>query len=1089
MRVVEAPPALPRWADGALAGGWFHDDPLEPGRVICDLCPRACALRPGDQGFCFVRENRDGNMVLNTYGRSTGFCIDPIEKKPLNHFYPNTSVLSFGTAGCNLGCKFCQNWSISKSREVADLSETASPAAIAAAARQLGCESVAFTYNDPVVWAEYAIDTARACRTAGVKTVAVTAGYIAPVARGAFYEFIDAANVDLKGFTEAFYQKYTLSHLQPVLDTLVWLRRETNVWLEITNLVIPFANDERDELAAMCDWICEHLGPDVPVHFTAFHPDFRLRDRPHTPPETLAQAYELATARGLYYPYVGNVADTARQTTWCPLCRQPLVVRSGYHLQHYAIRDGRCAHCGTAIAGRYRNEPGTWGARRQSVRIAQYASAAEIGAPPVAGSTGGLYTIEQRFAAPQASPSLLSVPSAISSRSKVNPMSHTLTPTSAISPEAQQALLAAAGQVLAATTYARPLQLTDATLAGLAEAPVYGCFVTAKRFGRLRSCCGVMGSNVPLGQALIASAQRTANDDRRFPPLSPQELPYLDLDVWVLFEPQVVAARGESRRDAVVVGRHGLIISRGPQQGLLLPGVALEHELDAERFLQHVCLKAGLPPHAWKDDDVSLSTFEGLVYEGTFPTAALLPDQTRSVVFTSADVQQLCRWSASNITSFLTGVTPLPYAMNVTDGEASGVMFVVSNPTREVMHVTKFALHESLPVQATLLDMARQTAQVLASLNISREQLALLRVDLALFDDVAMHGTVASTDLRGVVPTTRAMIVNERNNLGMVFDGRRPAIEVYERAKELAEVHQRDAALVYSARVIATQPYFELTQKPTPVPGAPVRPAAVAGTFYPADPAALAQQVRDLLAGPPVQPQALPAALVPHAGLKYSGRVAAEVLRRVAIPETVVILGPKHTPHGVQWAVAPHEKWAIPGGELLADLPLAQALVAQIPGLQFDAAAHAQEHSIEIELPFLAALAPQAKVVGVVLGQATREKCREFARGLADVLRSRSGRVLLLISSDMNHYASDDENRRLDALALGHLENCDPDQLYQTCHDQNISMCGLVPAVIVLDTLRELGQLQRAERIAYATSADVTGDRSRVVGYAGMVWE
>ena len=262
-------------------------------------------------------------MVLSTYGKSTGFCIDPVEKKPLNQFYPGTSVLSFGTAGCNLGCKFCQNWSISKSREIEQLSEDASPDAIATAALKLGCKSVAFTYNDPVIWAEYAIDAARACRSAGVKSIAVTAGYITPTARPAFYEHIDAANVDLKGFTEHFYRHLTLSHLEPVKQTLRWLVHESPVWTEITNLIIPRENDSPDELRAMCDWILAALGPNVPVHFTAFHPDFRLMDRERTPAETLLAAYDIATRAGLNYVYVGNIHAPPQQTTYCAVCRRP----------------------------------------------------------------------------------------------------------------------------------------------------------------------------------------------------------------------------------------------------------------------------------------------------------------------------------------------------------------------------------------------------------------------------------------------------------------------------------------------------------------------------------------------------------------------------------------------------------------------------------------------------------------------------------------------------------------------------------------------------------------------------------------------
>ncbi len=342
--VVDQPPDEPLLDDGTKLGGWWHATETA-GEMICDLCPRACHLRPGDQGFCFVRENRDGRMVLSTYGRSTGFCIDPIEKKPLNHFYPGTSVLSFGTAGCNLGCKFCQNHDISKSREVARLSEAATPEAIARAASELGCRSVAFTYNDPVIWAEYAIDTARACRALGIKTVAVTAGYITPLARAAFFEFFDAANVDLKAFTETFYQQLTLSHLEPVLETLRWLKQETEVWLEITNLIIPQANDSSDELRRMCDWILEALGDQTPVHFTAFHPDFRLLDRPATPAATLYQAQDLAQQAGLKYVYPGNLQNPARQSTHCPGCGRVVIERQGYTLGDYHIQQNRCEDC------------------------------------------------------------------------------------------------------------------------------------------------------------------------------------------------------------------------------------------------------------------------------------------------------------------------------------------------------------------------------------------------------------------------------------------------------------------------------------------------------------------------------------------------------------------------------------------------------------------------------------------------------------------------------------------------------------------------------------------------------------------------
>jgi AmmeMemoRadiSam system radical SAM enzyme len=372
-RTVLLPPDAIASPKGVKPGGWWHE--VEgTDRIHCDLCPRACVLRPGDRGFCFVRENAGGEMMLTTYGRSTGFCIDPIEKKPLNHFYPGTSVLSFGTAGCNLGCKFCQNWDISKSREIERLSELATPEMIAAAAQQLGCRSVAFTYNDPVVWAEYAIDTAKACRAAGIKTVAVTAGYITEVARGPFYEFMDAANVDLKAFTEEFYQHLTLSHLQPVLDTLVWLKRDTNVWFEITNLVIPQANDSDDEFRRMCDWILANLGDDVPVHFTAFHPDFRMLDTPNTPKETLLAAYEIARRAGIKHAYTGNVDDVKHQSTYCPSCGACVIERNWYELSAWRLDSNRCMRCGAPVAGVFEDRPGTWGRRRLPVDISRYAT-------------------------------------------------------------------------------------------------------------------------------------------------------------------------------------------------------------------------------------------------------------------------------------------------------------------------------------------------------------------------------------------------------------------------------------------------------------------------------------------------------------------------------------------------------------------------------------------------------------------------------------------------------------------------------------------------------------------------------------------
>jgi pyruvate formate lyase activating enzyme len=343
---------------------------LADGRVQCDVCPRACRLHEGQRGFCFVRACEGGEVVLTTYGRSSGFCVDPIEKKPLNHFLPGTPVLSFGTAGCNLGCKFCQNWDISKSRETDTLADAASPAELAEAAVRLGCRSVAFTYNDPVIFLEYAVDVAVACRERGVKAVAVTAGYVSPGAREELFAHMDAANVDLKAFTEGFYEKTCAGHLQPVLDTLEYAVHETDVWIEITTLLVPGLNDSDAELDVLTRWVAERLGVDVPLHFSAFHPDWKLLDRPPTPPSTLARAREIALANGLRYVYTGNVHDPAGQSTYCHACGALLVERDWYELGAWNLVDGSCARCGEPCAGVFENRPGTWGSRRLPVRLA-----------------------------------------------------------------------------------------------------------------------------------------------------------------------------------------------------------------------------------------------------------------------------------------------------------------------------------------------------------------------------------------------------------------------------------------------------------------------------------------------------------------------------------------------------------------------------------------------------------------------------------------------------------------------------------------------------------------------------------------------
>ena len=349
---------------------WWHKE--EDGRIVCDLCPRDCRLLPGQRGLCFVRRREGNRMVLDAWGRSSGFCLDPIEKKPLYHFYPGSSVLSFGTAGCNLSCQFCQNWDISRAKEAHSLTDRALPEEIADAAVRWGAESVAFTYNDPVIFAEYAIDVARACRERGVRTVAVTAGYIRKAPRRELFAAMDAANVDLKSFSEEFYFRLTGGHLAPVLETLSYLRHETSVWFEITTLLIPGHNDGPSEISELCEWIIQELGPDIPLHFTAFHPDYRMSDVPPTPPQTLIEARKRALSMGLHYVYTGNIADREGSRTLCPGCRTPLIEREGYRIDSYRIEPGGgCPVCHQKIVGRFweRVPPLSFGNRRIPVLL------------------------------------------------------------------------------------------------------------------------------------------------------------------------------------------------------------------------------------------------------------------------------------------------------------------------------------------------------------------------------------------------------------------------------------------------------------------------------------------------------------------------------------------------------------------------------------------------------------------------------------------------------------------------------------------------------------------------------------------------
>ena len=1049
----------------AYPGKWWH---TEDERVVCDLCPRACSMKDGDKGFCFVRENVGGKMILSTYGKSTGFCIDPIEKKPLNHFYPGTSVLSFGTAGCNLGCKFCQNWSISKSREVEKLSEHATPEMIAAAAKQLGCKSVAFTYNDPIIWAEYAIATAKACHELGIKTVAVTAAYITEQARHEFFEHIDAANCDLKAFSEQFYQQLTLSHIQPVLDTLAWLKNETDVWFEVTNLVIPDANDGDDEFKQMCDWMLSHLGDEVPIHFTAFHPDFKMQDRERTPVETLLRAYDIAKQAGIKHAYVGNVHDVSHQSTYCPECQKLLIERDWHALGTYNLAGNECRHCGTAIAGRFENSPGQWGRKRQPVRISDYSSANRSN-----------LTTSTRTNARNA------VMNTSDSSARKNPNDVECPQLT----EAQHvAALKAASEVVRAAVTGQQITLSDPTVGGAADVPVFGCFVSIKRQDRLRGCCGFLGRRGTLLQSIVESARTSSVGDARLPNVTKSELAHLQFEIWLLYGLEAIAARGDDRIKEVEIGTHGLQIQAGDNRGLLLPGVATDNGLDSEGFLRQVCMKAMLPPTAWRDDATRLARFRGHVIKGDFaPEVITGLDTTPTLIVRPEELTVLAEFSRSNILAALTGAVPNYYAVGCSDGSINGLSLEVKVRGRDwPIRIAQVSARDNFPMQSAIQKASETVGQQLRAEGFDRG--VSFELDLAILYEPAMHGTSANAGLGGIDPRFHAVQVTQGAKSSWVFDPSKQPEELLKIATENAKVNNPDRAVVTSFVVQSNRKSISVTSVPVPLPGPPSRPPAVAGQFYPADRNQLEQFVNELTPRDSVTPQKWTAAIVPHAGLRFSGKIAADVLRRVEYPETIIVIGPKHTAIGMDWAVAPHENWQMPFGLLPSDPDLAAELMKAVDGLELDALAHQREHSIEVELPFLHRFAPHSKVVGIAIGPATLEQCSQFASSLANVLKPRIDNTLLIISTDMNHYASDAETRRVDEIAMQAIESLDPERVFNDVRGNDISMCGVLPAVIVMDTLKQLGRLQRVERVGYATSADVSGNTDQVVGYSGMLF-
>lgn len=1095
-------------------GRWWHVDPetqadAQP-RIICDLCPRQCRMKEQDRGFCFVRKIEQGQMVLDTYGKSTGFCIDPIEKKPLNHFYPGTSVLSFGTAGCNLGCQFCQNWDISKSREVAKLSSQATPESIALAAKSYQCRSVAFTYNDPVVWAEYAIDTAKACREQGIATVAVTAGYMMAEPRREFYQWMDAANVDLKSFSEDFYRKITYSHLEPVLETLRYLKHHTNVWFEITNLVIPNANDTADELKRMCEWISEELGTDVPLHFSAFHPDFRMTDRPNTPASKLLEAYTIAKSFGIKHVYVGNIHDSKHASTYCSGCGEILIQRDWYEIQAVNIVRDACRYCGEKLAGRFQESVGTWGRKRLPIDMREFQPSQVV--IPLE-SLGRVQTRTSEL-------SIDPVKTKANSMSDPNIRKLTLLDLGAIQEDTRQVIQKIAARIVAAKVLKQRLgkEIFD-PLGELAEHYVYGCFTTLKRGRTLRGCCGFLGRPTPLRDAILESAQRTAKEDPRMPAISSVELAYLSCHLTLLADPTAIDAKPEQRFEHIQVGRHGLRVTTsltspyGQRSGLLLPSVPVEQGWDVPTYLSGVCRKAGLPEDAWRDSSVLLETFEGLEIAGLVGSIELPePMPLEGPPGDLESLQKLKSATVQNMINLSHGATPNYYVLDAMDGTVHAIVLsaVDVDSKSPIAHWIQTSFRPGVPLQSSVFELSRSAEQTLRKARFEKA----VDIDLAItaLYDPAHHGTLHATDwdkgqlkehlqdcdLQGVHSNQRAVVVLCGERVAVALDPNKTPRELLQSAASMI-LSRNQPITVLTLGCISTASSLLASNTPGVDPSDRPRNAAMAGTFYPSDSKLLGEMLQDYEQKSSVtSADQVHAIMTPHAGLRYSGQIAIDAWKSCRIPETVIIVGPKHTRIGADWAVSPATQWNVPASRAEGstsfdlDIELSKRIVEGVQGMQLDAAAHFREHGAELQLPILDWLAgengPRPKLVCIAMGTGSWDEIRVAAKELADVLRSESKGILFAISSDMNHFAEDHENRRKDRMALDALSTGNPEHLLEVCRANSISMCGVVPCALVMQTLKELGVESKVEQLTYDTSASVTGDKTRVVGYAAARW-
>lgn len=695
-----------------------------------------------------------------------------------------------------------------------------------------------------------------------------------------------------------------------------------------------------------------------------------------------------------------------------------------------------------------------------------------------------------------------------------------------LSEEQQIALFHAVGRrIMSIVTGTRGPTVSE-QVPEIASIPLLGAFVSLKRQGELRSCMGTMSDQMPLGQAVEQAAIHASKDDPRFPPITAAELFELEMEIWILWGMQRVAQRGTDRLSAIEIGRHGVQISKGGNRGLLLPGVAIEHGMDAKTFLEAVCRKAGLSTDAWLDDASLLHRFEGRSIRGPLSATENIDKMAaKEMIFAAkfnrgvsripgpslAETEQLRDVCLKTFRGMVDGLAPGSYFVGLFDGNISGIVLSFRIPDRSPIFCSKISVRPDVPLQASLVDLLKVLGRQVERFGVTRPEVQEMELDLMVFWDPTIHGNAAWHDLSTVDTAYRSLMLSCPKGWVVQYNPHRSAEELLKQAVKHIEPDDLNTADVISFEVSATSNDFFVSSVSRFNRGSEIRPSAIAGAFFPNNADKMNAELNYMIRaatptvtskGKPIQKRACNAVLVPHAGWRYSGILATKTLLHVDIPDRIIIFAPKHHQAGPDWAVAPNRVWQLPNGNIESDLELAELLVQGVDLFEFDAEAHAKEHAVEVQLPIIKCLAPEAKIVGVALALSSWAMIQQGAAQLADLFKLLENRAekagqsfempLFCVSSDMNHFASNETTRKVDRMVLDSLmeavEKQKPEHFLTTVLQNGVSMCGVVPMTFVLETLRQLGKLNRVTEIGYTTSAEETGDTSRVVGYAGAIF-